>query len=296
MLNWLKHVDQILRGEATKPEKLSEGSLDIPIGGVTIVLIVFGIIYGLCMGCFALINREASIAFQQVLASSLKVPALFFLTLLVTFPSLYVFNALVGSRLNVLAVLRLLLAALAVNLAVLASLGPITAFFSVCSTSYAFIVLLNVVFFAGSGMLGLVFLLQTLHRMTLTGKPDGSLAEEGNQQAESLKAPQAELLKAPQAESSEDTGDEEEVQEVKPVVAKVVEEPGALDWIDQFILGRHEKAVFGCWLVVFGLVGAQMGWILRPFIGDPNIPFQWFRERESNFFEAVFQALQNLFS
>jgi hypothetical protein len=296
MLNWLKHVDQILRGEATKPDKLSDEALDIPVGGVTIVLIVFGIIYGLCMGCFALINREAAVAFQQMLASSLKVPALFFLTLLVTFPSLYVFNALVGSRLNVLAVLRLLLAALAVNLAVLASLGPITAFFSVCSTSYAFIVLLNVVFFAGSGMLGLVFLLQTLHRISLTGKLDGSLAGEGNQQAESLKAQQAESLKAQGAESSEDVADEGEVQEVKPVVAKVVEEPGALDWIDQFMLGRHVKAVFGCWLVVFCLVGAQMGWILRPFIGDPDMPFEWFRERDSNFFEAVFQTLQNLFS
>ena len=28
-------------------------------------------------------------------------------------------------------------------------------------------------------------------------------------------------------------------------------------------------------MVVFGLVGAQMGWVLRPFIGNPNQPFQW---------------------
>ena len=42
-------------------------------------------------------------------------PALFFLTLVVTFPSLYVFNALVGSRLNLLALFRLLVAALAVQ-------------------------------------------------------------------------------------------------------------------------------------------------------------------------------------
>jgi len=295
MLNWLKHVDQILRGEATKPEKLSEETLDIPIGGVTIVLVVFGIIYGLCMGCFALINREAAVAFQQMLASSLKVPALFLLTLLVTLPSLCVFNALVGSRLSVSAVLRLLLAALAVNLAVLASLGPITAFFSICSTSYAFIVLLNVVFFAGSGMLGLMFLLQTLHRMSLAGKLDGSLTKKESQPAESPKAPPVEVNQT-SAKSSEDAADEEQVQEVKPVVAKIVEEPGALDWVDQFMLGRHVKTVFACWVVVFGLVGAQMGWILRPFIGDPNMPFQWFRQRESNFFEAVFQTLQSLFS
>jgi hypothetical protein len=40
---------------------------------------------------------------------------------------------------------RLLVAALAVMLAVLASLGPIVGFFAVCTTSYSFIVLLNVV-------------------------------------------------------------------------------------------------------------------------------------------------------
>ena len=49
-------------------------------------------------------------------------------------------------------------------------------------------------------------------------------------------------------------------------------------------------------MLLFGVVGAQMGWVLRPFLGNPNVPFTWFRERESNFFEAVFQALKSLFS
>ena len=82
---------------------------------------------------------------MQVLASMVKVPALFFLTLLVTLPSLYVFNALVGSRLTLAAVVRLLVATLGVIVAVLASLGPIVAFFSVSTTSYPFILLFNVV-------------------------------------------------------------------------------------------------------------------------------------------------------
>ena len=55
------------------------------------------------------------------------------------------------------------------------------------------------------------------------------------------------------------------------------------------------RIVFRCWMVLFGLVGAQMGWVLRPFIGDPDRPFTWFRPRESNFFGAVYHALINLF-
>ena len=52
------------------------------------------------------------------------------LTLLITFPSLYVFNALVGSRLLIGAMLKLLIAAMAVMLMVLASFGPIVGFFA----------------------------------------------------------------------------------------------------------------------------------------------------------------------
>jgi hypothetical protein len=35
---------------------------------------------------------------------------------------------------------------------------------------------------------------------------------------------------------------------------------------------------------------------LRPFIGNPDLPFSWFRGRESNFFQAVLQSLANLFT
>ena len=48
------------------------------------------------------------------------------------------------------------------------------------------------------------------------------------------------------------------------------------------------------WVIVFALVGAQMSWVLRPFIGSPTPPFEWFRERESNFFIAVWNSLTNL--
>jgi hypothetical protein len=76
---------------------------------------------------------------------------------LVTFPSLYVFNALVGSRLNMVAMLRLVVAALCVMMAVLASLGPIVAFFAVSTTSYPFIKLLNVAAYAIAGGWGCRF-------------------------------------------------------------------------------------------------------------------------------------------
>ena len=267
----LRDLDRILRGEATRPAELRQETIDIHSGGLSGMIVVLSVVYGVCMGCFALFNRSLDPALQQLAATMLKVPALFLLTLAVTFPSLYVFNALVGSRLSVQAVLRLLLASLAVNVAVLASLGPIVAFFSVCTTSYAFMVLLNVLVFAVSGGLGVTFLLQTLHRLSIARSP----------------LPPPSPPPPPQSGNS---------QEEEPVEVESVDEPGALDRLEGHVLGRHVKTVFGCWVLIFGLVGAQMGWVLRPFVGNPQQPFQWFRERESNFFEAVWQTLLSLFS
>ncbi len=65
-----------------------------------------------------------------------------------------------------------------------------------------------------------------------------------------------------------------------------------------FGLGVNRKAfeVFRIWLFVFALVGAQMSWVLRPFIGHPDIPFTWFRAREGNFFLAVWKTIISFFA
>src|SRR5262245_26187229 len=161
-------LDRLLRGEATRPDRLFDGDIQIPLGGLAIVLVLLGLVYGVCMGTYALFRgTEYGPQISQFAATTIKVPALFVLTLAVTLPSLYVFNALVGSRLTIGALLRLFVAALGVGMAVLASLGPIVAVFSINTTTYSFIVLLNVLIFAFSGFLSLGFLLQTLHRISI---------------------------------------------------------------------------------------------------------------------------------
>jgi hypothetical protein len=223
---------------------------------MVIVIIALGAICGMGTGSFALF-KEGGASFAQFFASMIKVPLLFLLTLVVTFPSLYVFNALLGSRLDLSAVFRLLVAGLAVTLAVIASFSPIIAFFSVSTTSYSFMVLLNVVMCGVGGLLGLSFLRRTLHRLTL---------------------PRVTPPPIPTVPAGAD----------QPM-------PGALDDSDGQPLGKHVKGVFRCWMILFALVGSQMAWVLRPFIGDPNSPFSFFRERRANFFVGVWNHLINLF-
>lgn len=270
MWKWVQALDGVLRGEATRPSRLRDGEINIPLGGLTVLMILLGAFYGFCMGWFALFNRETP-QYTQLLASTLKVPALFLLTLLVTLPSLYVFNALVGSRLGGAALLRLLVASLSITLVVLASFGPIVAFFSVTTTSYPFMKLLNVVMFAVAGTLGLRFLLQTMHRLTLGDRP----------------VPPAVSVPPVVPEGDPATG-------TIGAPAVVREPSGALEHVPETTLNKNVRAVFAIWVVVFGLVGAQMSWVLRPFIGDPNRPFEWWRSRESNFFESVVRAIQDL--
>lgn len=260
MLTWIRQLDNLLRGESTRIEQLRrDGQLRVPIFGLAVVIDVLGLIYGACMGVFSL-TGSGSKAAMQIPASMLKVPALFLLTLIITFPSLYVFNALMGSRLRFLATLRLLIAAMAVMLAILASIGPIVAFFSISTTSYSFMVLLNVIVFGVAGILGLSFLLQTLHRI--------SMAQENSPAPIQVQA-------------------HENAEEVTRSV---------IDRLDSREIRPPIKAVFRIWLVVFALVGSQMGWVLRPFIGAPGKPFTWLRPVESNFFEAIGRVIQNFFS
>jgi hypothetical protein len=267
MMRWWRDLDRILRGEATRLSALRQRTVEVDVGGLSVVLVLLAVFYGACMGSFAVL-KSGGPSYLQLLAAMVKVPALFFLTLLVTFPSLYVFNALVGSRLALGSVLRLLVAALAVIVAVLSSLGPIVAFFSVSTSTYAFMLLANVAAFGVAGLLGLVFLLRTLERLSTV-------------------APEPAAGEAP-APGPPPPGGEEP--------AHVVQSPSALDRLDDQVLGPNVKTVFRCWVVLFGLVGAQMGWVLRPFIGKPGLPFAWFRGRESNFFEGVWHAIVSLFS
>lgn len=253
-----RELDRILRGETTAAPALArDGLAAIPLGALVGVNVVLAAWYGLCMGVFGLSGR-AEPEWRFLVADAVKVPALFLLTLGVTFPSLYVFNALVGSRLGVKDLARLMAAALGVVVAVLAGFGTIVAFFSVTTTTYPFIVLLNVAVFAVSAGFGIVFLLRTLERLSapVPTPPVEVVAEPGTE------PPPAPL----------------------PVPPPLAPPPADLT----------TKRVFWTWLVVFALVGAQMSWVLRPFIGSPDREFAWFRPREASFFEGVMKSIRAL--
>jgi hypothetical protein len=269
MWRWIQQFDRLLRGELTGMPVLMVRGLEVPVLGLAVIIDILGMLYGACMGLFAL-TGSGSGSPMQIPASMLKVPALYLFTLVVTLPSLYVFNALLGSRLTLSATTRLLVCALAVMLAVLASGGPIVAFFSLCTSSYYFMLLLNVTVFAIAGFFGLGFMLQTLHRMTLAQE----ISESAPRQT------------ATEGAAAEEGGEGS--------VAPPPLPPSPAPARERVWSRRSTRLVFPIWLIVFSLVGAQMSWVLRPFVGRAGVKFEWFAPKESNFFEAVAEAIQHV--
>lgn len=54
---------------------------------------------------------------------------------------------------------------------------------------------------------------------------------------------------------------------------------------------RH-RLLLRAWLLIYVLVGIQMGWLLRPFIGSPEAPIQFFRPQSwGNAYEVVARLL-----
>jgi hypothetical protein len=250
MIQWFRSLDELLRGERTRAELVAGGRFELPLRRFMPMTIALGVAYGFFMGWYSLTSWPEGKDDRglQMLAAMVKLPALFLLTLVVTFPSLYVFNALVGTRLNFLSTLRLLIAAIVVTLAVAASFGPIVAFFTLSTESYSFMVVLNVVLLGTAGLIGLGFLLSTLRKMALSAAIASARGEDGTQ---ALTDGPAERVSA-------------------------------------------ANLIFQVWVVIFGLVGGQMAWILRPFIGHPSADFQWFRPRSGNFFESVWEHISRL--
>jgi hypothetical protein len=96
----------------------------------------------------------------QALASALKLPVLFLLTLAICLPTLYLFNLVWGGRLSARQVLALLLATITVTSALSLAFAPITLFFLITAQSYPFFVLLNTAILALTGGVGLSFLVE----------------------------------------------------------------------------------------------------------------------------------------
>jgi hypothetical protein len=48
------------------------------------------------------------------------------------------------------------------------------------------------------------------------------------------------------------------------------------------------------WILLFGFVGTQLAWTLRPFFGNPGTDFAFFRSIEGNFYAEILRTIAGL--
>ena len=48
------------------------------------------------------------------------------------------------------------------------------------------------------------------------------------------------------------------------------------------------------WILLFGFVGTQLAWTLRPFFGSPGMPFELFRSIDGTFYGDIIRTIGHL--
>jgi hypothetical protein len=187
-----------------------------------LVIFIFSFLYGIVMGSFN--------GYLQSLVTSVKIPCLLLLSLIICFPALFVIQYMIGSTMTFYQMSNIILSGFVVFSTIMLSFAPIVIFFMITSDNYAFLKLLHVAIFTFSG----VFAVKTIAQgLTFAC-------------------------------------------EKKNIYPKV---------------GMN---IFAIWIIIFAFVSSQLAWNLRPFVGNRELPFELFRERQGNFYIAVIQSVTDM--
>ena len=162
-----------------------------------------------------------------MIASAIKLPALYLITMMICMPTLYFFDVISGSKRTFGQYLALLLACMSIISATLLGFAPISLFFRLSTKDYNFFRLLNIIIFAVTGFIGISFFYQAMRVVT-------------NEEAE---------------------------------------------------IPKNRNNIMKAWLFLYGFVGSQLAWTLRPFFSSSGEPFAFFREIESNFYVEVMKIV-----
>ncbi len=128
-----------------------------------IMIIVLTALYGASMGVFP--------GGVQILYDAVKVPLLLLVTLYVTVPTYYIFDALFGGKLSLKQILAVLLTGFGLMSLILIALLPVNLFFILTtgansgSSAYAFIILLNLAVYTVAGLGALTFIIDGYRAM-----------------------------------------------------------------------------------------------------------------------------------
>ncbi|MBU2667602.1 hypothetical protein KOI35_29220 [Actinoplanes bogorensis] len=281
-------IERILRDRQGIWQQIVEDR-DLPrlTGQMLVSSVVALAFYGAVLGSFHSV--------LMALTSAVKLPLLFLVTLAISLPTLYLFNLVFGARLSIRQSLSLVMVALTVTAMLALAFAPISLFFRITAPDYAFFKLLNVVILALSALIGLRFLTGGMRVLNEHGLLAPKAVEPAAEPAAaSAVAPAKELVTAgAPAEGAAPNG-----------AAPVQIPPGMGQRRDPHRPYQQRPVtqptppsmtLLYIWILLFGFVGTQLAWTLRPFFGSPNMEFSLYRDINGNFYAEIFRTIADLF-
>lgn len=270
-------------------------------------------VYGAVLG--------ASYGWQQIISSLVKLPLLFLATLAICLPTLYLFNLVFGARLSMVQAVALILVSITVIAALTLAFAPVSLFFLVTAQSYEFYKLLNVTILLLSAIVGLRFLVAGMRalndhqqRPTTAAAPAAPATAPVRQvpvpaAPATVPVPQTPVPAGVTPTGATPTGAAAAAPAgVAPEVGAVPAANGMPGWpaLPVHPPTRHGQplgptaqrpASMGLvyiWIMLFGFVGTQLAWTLRPFFGDAGSPFAVFREIDGTFYADLVRTIGRL--
>jgi hypothetical protein len=266
-------------------------------------------VYGAVLGSFHSV--------LMALTSAVKLPLLFLVTLAICLPTLYLFNLVFGARLSIRQSLSLVMVALTVTAMLALAFAPISLFFLITAPDYAFFKLLNVAILALAALVGLRFLTGGMKVLNQHGLLSAAPAPAPAVPAPAFPAmapisPVAPISPAvptmPAAENPAIPAAPLGENHAQPAAVALAPHPQPFPqpYAHPRALRPSEPGqptqptppsmtLLYIWILLFGFVGTQLAWTLRPFFGSPGKPFSLYREIDGNFYAEVFRTLSHLF-
>jgi hypothetical protein len=283
-------------------------------------LAIFGLVLGSSNGVW------------QALSSMVKLPLLFLATLAICLPTLYLFNLVFGARLSMAQAVTLIMVPVTVIAVLTLAFAPISLFFLITAQSYAFFKLLNVCILVLTALIGLRFL--TAGMAALNAHHEATVAPAAAFPAPPLPlmppvapvaapplplmppvapvaAPgQRELALVGAVSGTTDPvtttargGDGNGVASAPandavaaPAPPATTSPPATAPLAPAATQRPASMTLVRIWILLFGFVGTQLAWTLRPFFGDPDAPFALFREISGTFYSDILRTIGQLFS
>ncbi|MCM4079449.1 hypothetical protein [Paractinoplanes hotanensis] len=291
-------IERILRDKQGIWQQIVEDR-DLPrlTGQMLVSSVVALAVYGAVLGSFH--------GVLMALTSAVKLPLLFLVTLAICLPTLYLFNLVFGAQLSIRQSLSLVTVALTVTAMLALAFAPISLFFLITAPDYAFFKLLNVAILGLSALVGLRFLTGGMRVLNehglLTPKVAAPAVAPAPEPVRDLVPAGAPATEGAANGAAPAAGPAPVPMPVQPPVVQIPP-PGFAQQHPRPRPGQPVGAqtppsmtLLYIWILLFGFVGTQLAWTLRPFFGSPDKDFSLYRDIDGNFYAEIFRTIADLF-